>query len=480
MPGLFQDMARDQLLTFDLALDCLDACRPMLEFVPRHVARHGCGFRLRGSRLAGRTRRSINRKDGVSAFTSSSGATREAPVGGSTIGFQLDFCNDDAWYMSIIYMRDNCRGAPMKRFLIAVSFLQLCVTMPAMPAAAQDCSRALIVSTYREHDELSRDYRMARFVTRQEYEELKKNVSADGVIYGVPVGANYDEYRARALKISESVSVSLSEHQVRNILWTGLDPNSLKAYESCLIANNYGLFLYVRSATKNEIEIVLKYRPTSGSGEIAITWTGGTPDIRELLPKRIGIAEITRIVPRPAKDNLLLGVNVVGDGPNAPPAVMITAWPGDPPPLPSAPCEKVNAKGECTLCSGILSEQAIRSGQRKTFTCNNIVPNQNYRITAYGEFVGYGVLELFGVPVVDSQGRESLSSFEPRTNPNTRNGVPGSSTSAAAFRFESPSVLMRRNIAEGALQVEHCDRGGAACTIAGDARWKICLIGVSC
>lgn len=210
-------------------------------------------------------------------------------------------------------------------FLCALFAVLLC----PVAAFAQNCSDALVVSTYSSTSERSYDYRMSQFVSETQYEDLKRGMSGDAVIYGVPVGANYDEYRAASSEMIRQSGVQLSERQMRNVLWTGLNDASSQAYQACLRASRYGLILYPRAATRNQVEFVLEYRPTDAGTTLQITWQGAPANILAALPSSIEANAVRRfVVARPqGTEEFILVVNSTRLSDTA----IITAYPPAPP-----------------------------------------------------------------------------------------------------------------------------------------------------
>lgn len=61
--------------------------------------------------------------------------------------------------------------------------------------AQEDCSRALVPTvTKRTSDDLV-NLSMASLISSEAYDDVKKQYGASAVIYGVPAGATYDDYK---------------------------------------------------------------------------------------------------------------------------------------------------------------------------------------------------------------------------------------------------------------------------------------------
>src|SRR5579864_8162883 len=99
--------------------------------------------------------------------------------------------------------------------------------------AQQVCDAALIKSTYNSFTSDQTDWRLATLVSEKDYNEIKQDAGGNALIYGIPVGANYSDFQRNIHDKLQTHTESLSRNQIRNILWTGLDPNSPGAYHDC-------------------------------------------------------------------------------------------------------------------------------------------------------------------------------------------------------------------------------------------------------
>lgn len=246
-------------------------------------------------------------------------------------------------------------------------------------AAAEDCSKALVQSTYESFAKQSKDYRLSTFLTSDQWESSSKGMSAQATLYGVPVGGSYSEYHNKGQSMIDSSSESLSETQAQNIFWTGLNNNSVRAYESCLQSQSSGLYFFVHDATDTQVNVVVKYTGLSGS-TLGLKWSGGTANIVSDLPKIIKSGQvIPTVVSRPERGAYLLSLQVIdGVFPAPSEAVQISAWPSPPPPVAVPPCTKVNNSGQCIVCRIALDGVELEAGQNRTVMCENMSPNVRF------------------------------------------------------------------------------------------------------
>jgi len=188
----------------------------------------------------------------------------------------------------------------MIRMLAASCILLFSTAVHAEGVSA--CNDALVKSTYNKLDTQASDYRLAMYVSREAYDEVKHNGGINVVIYGVPVGANYDDFHSRAEKEVSDKHESLSESQAHNLMWTGLDPNSTTTYSDCLRAvvfSTAGLHIATKSATKSDVALLVRWTPQGNNpGRIPVTWSQTGPSLRGF-PETLTQGETTIVVPRP-------------------------------------------------------------------------------------------------------------------------------------------------------------------------------------
>ena len=137
--------------------------------------------------------------------------------------------------------------------------------MPYGSAFAQglaSCNDALVRATYNRFDSQQVDWRLAKFVNEETYNNIKHDAGANAVIYGFPAGASYGDFSNTVDIKFNSVQESLSLSQALNVMWTGLDPNSPSAYSDCLraqVLNGFSLHVAVKFATDSDIALTIKW-----------------------------------------------------------------------------------------------------------------------------------------------------------------------------------------------------------------------------
>ncbi len=196
--------------------------------------------------------------------------------------------------------------------LLAVSFVTL--TGQAYAQEGSGCAEALVIATYNRSQIDHDDWRLASYVTENEYNTIKHDAGVNAVIYGVPVGASYSDYQNRASERTNSYKESLTHDQAINVMWTGLDPNAANAYSECLKAkvfNQPGLHLAVKAATKNQVSIQIVWTAIGDEPRNAApewSWKGAS---FSSLPKSVPSGSRIVVLPRP-KDQQILAANFKG------------------------------------------------------------------------------------------------------------------------------------------------------------------------
>jgi hypothetical protein len=196
---------------------------------------------------------------------------------------------------------------------LALIALQTCVTPPPPPSpqlsSSDSCIAALVMDTYSGSSAVSSDWRLADLVDQGTYDQITHDASASAVIYGFPVGANYDDFKKEVTQYKHSHNEQLATNQLVNIAWTGLDPNSPGAYAQCLNTQVFlapGLHAAVRAATASNIIILVKWDVPGEARAAEVNWT---PRViaGQVLPTRFPQGTTAISVARPLQQVALAG-----------------------------------------------------------------------------------------------------------------------------------------------------------------------------
>jgi hypothetical protein len=176
-------------------------------------------------------------------------------------------------------------------------------------SAHASCESALVISTYNSQSDIRSDWRLADLVDQSSYEKIKHDAGAHAVIYGVPVGANYSDYKDAASKLRHDHNESLSRSELVNIAWTGLDPQAPSVYRDCLNTSVFlenGLHAAIVAATETDISVLVKWFVPGQPGSATVIWNPsavGDEQIRKEFPQ--GLTPVR--LPRPVKQLSLSG-----------------------------------------------------------------------------------------------------------------------------------------------------------------------------
>lgn len=187
-------------------------------------------------------------------------------------------------------------------YLLVLPVLTLGAVSTAL--AQESCDGALVRATYNLSNNVGLDWRLADLVDQATYDQVKHDAGANAVIYGVPVGANYSDYKNHVDTLKKQHNEQLTYTQQLNVAWSGLDPNSVNTYRDCLnakILNSNGLRGAVIGATKSDISVLFRWN-VPGNPKTSVNWSGVPSQLKSLFPKSISQGDVTIVVPRPQQE----------------------------------------------------------------------------------------------------------------------------------------------------------------------------------
>jgi hypothetical protein len=189
-----------------------------------------------------------------------------------------------------------------------VACVTTCLTLSSNPSSAgspSECNAALIISTYNRIDSSKSDWRMASFVDKDTYDKIKQSVGVSAIIYGIPVGADYNDFEENISNYKTSNTETFSQEQFQNVSWTGLGSNAADAYKECIRSNSHGLYIIPDKASDSDLSFRISYGVIGGSpNPLPVVWTGGAAKGAEL-PKNVSAGERIIVIDRPTKSSTL-------------------------------------------------------------------------------------------------------------------------------------------------------------------------------
>ena len=163
----------------------------------------------------------------------------------------------------------------MKVSIALISTLLLLI-LKSTPLFAAPCDEALVRATLTSGKAVQKDWRIALMVTRGVYDEIKHSGGAGAEIGGVPLGANYEDFHNRVENLKNSTNESYAMSDIRNIAWSGLDPNAVNVYSKCLdaeVLQSNGLNAAILAGTNKEIAIRVHWFLPAEPKPAHVTWT---------------------------------------------------------------------------------------------------------------------------------------------------------------------------------------------------------------
>lgn len=242
--------------------------------------------------------------------------------------------------------------------LLVLAF-SLCLPFSASKAEGiKDCDSALIKATYTLTESRFLDWRLAEKVSNEQYNEVKQSASAAVSIYGIPIGADYGEFRKNIDTYRYSKNASLTEETFRNVLWTGLNESSEKAYVACLHqASKKSLLLIPKTATTSDITFDLQYSVIGAAkNPLPVEWFGVIPKGSHLPKKVVGGNNPVLIVRPKASSTLIVSGGGLTDN------IIIT-------PLPKIPTKHELLANRCKITETSPPLPDLGANNSSVWTC---------------------------------------------------------------------------------------------------------------
>jgi hypothetical protein len=139
-------------------------------------------------------------------------------------------------------------------------FSALMVVSASNQGHSEDCSRTLIPATtdtkYNELQNLS----LAWNLSEKSYKEAKTNAGGQATIYGIPMGADYEQFHKNIDEKAQSYNLKNFKQRSLAYATSALTEENVKIYRDC-VASFGGLALVVKELGKNNYVISWKYMP---------------------------------------------------------------------------------------------------------------------------------------------------------------------------------------------------------------------------
>jgi hypothetical protein len=256
----------------------------------------------------------------------------------------------------------------MPRLLFTVVFLSSILIQGT--AVAENCELKVVTSTYEKTSSYHSDYRLAKYVKKEDWNELSKSAGAAGKIYGVPVSASYSEFQKAYSSMESQYGESLTQDQAQQIYWTGLDKNAADAYQKCLelsVFGQLGLHIAVVEASTDAVLLKVRWTLPGSKDPIKIRWTVKSVEGTEL-PTEIDPGDNYVSVSRPKSSGIFLGATYNGI---ASETVKIAPIPPAPPP-PIENCVSQRPAGVCRRCEFDVDDLVGTGSNSKDYICRKM------------------------------------------------------------------------------------------------------------
>lgn len=152
----------------------------------------------------------------------------------------------------------------MKFKLVAAIVSLISFSTTAGLCQTQDCSKALVVANENISSSVATQLSVAYNMSEGEWAQRKTNASANAVIYGVPVGASYEDYKNNVRQRAEAFHLDRFEQRAYAYATSGLNQSSVEAYKACLQSVQKGFYLFAGDMSDDTYNIHLINAPVAG------------------------------------------------------------------------------------------------------------------------------------------------------------------------------------------------------------------------
>ncbi|MFG1278750.1 hypothetical protein [Xanthobacter autotrophicus] len=209
------------------------------------------------------------------------------------------------------------------RTMISFGFSFILLMTRILTANAADCEKALIKDTYNSSAYSAVSWKAARLITEEDYNDIRKNLKGEAVIYGIPMGGGWEDFKTERKKRQEQSFEAFSSIDATNIAQALISPETSKNYQACIEAelNQYGVHIAVKNASDVDSVLLLRYTASvEAPTTVDLKWSGDR--IPKSLPKKITSGGGNVIIPikRDKNSDIVLAVNrtkggvVIGGG----------------------------------------------------------------------------------------------------------------------------------------------------------------------
>ena len=99
-------------------------------------------------------------------------------------------------------------GRAMKTTLLYLPTALLFFVFAYDARGQEECSRTLVMATINKTELSIENLSIAYKVSDKQWDEVHRNLGADGVIYGIPVGVSYGEFQNHVRDISKALNLT--------------------------------------------------------------------------------------------------------------------------------------------------------------------------------------------------------------------------------------------------------------------------------
>lgn len=146
---------------------------------------------------------------------------------------------------------------------VILTTTSLCLISTAALCQQQDCSKALIEYHRSGSTSLVSTLSAAYSMSEGEWSRRQQGGSANAVVYGVPLGASYQDFKDRVSQRAEQFHIDRFDARAQSYAESDLSNNGLEAYKTCLRGGG-GFQLFAGDTSTNTYTVRLLNQPNGG------------------------------------------------------------------------------------------------------------------------------------------------------------------------------------------------------------------------
>ena len=197
-------------------------------------------------------------------------------------------------------------------------------TQPSYSQDVSTCDAALTKDAYYLNTSSHVDWRLATLVTSEQRQQKQDQYGVSAVIYGIPVGASYQDFQNNISAYASSHNESLNADYSKLIAWSTLDAAAPSNYDNCLktiAASQPGLSVMIVGLTNTTALLSVRYAMSlNDKKQVQVSWLDHDHLLTGPVPTTLksGAAAVYVNVRRPSAQDSFISLTRTDQGGGAP------------------------------------------------------------------------------------------------------------------------------------------------------------------